>query len=76
MKYTKWTHGFERFVFYILSGVVVLYISVEMIELLYQFGKTLFTAHDHSDRLLITKEQTSVVLPVFFNILIVIELII
>ncbi|MCH8545367.1 MAG: phosphate-starvation-inducible PsiE family protein [Cryomorphaceae bacterium] len=75
MKYTKWTHHFERFVFYVLSGVVVLYISVEIIELVYQFGKALFTAHEQHDRLLITKEQTSAVLPVFFNILIAIELI-
>lgn len=66
---------FEVVVFYILSGVIVLYIAVEIIELLYQFGRALFTIHEGSDRMLISKEQTKLVLPVFFNILIAIELI-
>lgn len=66
---------FERGVFYILSAIIVLYIAVEVVELVYQFGKALITPHDHSDRLLITKEHTKAVLPVFFNILIAIELI-
>lgn len=66
---------FEVVVFYILSGVIVLYIAVEIIELVYQFGRALFTIHEDSDRLLISKEQTKLVLPVFFNILIAIELI-
>lgn len=66
---------FEIIVFYILSTVLVLYIAVEVIELIYQFGKALFTTNENSNRLLITKEQTALVLPVFFNILIAIELI-
>ena len=66
---------FEIFVFYVLSGIIVLYITVELIELIYQFGKALITRNDSSTRLLITKEQTALVLPVFFNILIAIELI-
>ncbi|MGF1637034.1 MAG: phosphate-starvation-inducible PsiE family protein [Cyclobacteriaceae bacterium] len=66
---------FEVFVFYVLSGIIVLYITVELIELIYQFGKALITRNDSSTRLLITKEQTALVLPVFFNILIAIELI-
>jgi len=53
----------------------VLYIAVEIIELVYQFGKALLTTGDTTTRLLITKEQTALVLPVFFNILIAIELI-
>lgn len=65
---------FEVIVFYILSAVIVLYIAVELIELVYQFGKALFTSPS-SERLLISKEQTGQVLPVFFNILIAIELI-
>jgi uncharacterized membrane protein (DUF373 family) len=66
---------FEVFVFYVLSAIIVLYIAVELIELIYQFGKALFTMNDTTTRLLITKEQTAQVLPVFFNILIAIELI-
>jgi len=66
---------FEVGVFYILSAIIVLYIAVEIIELVYQFGKALLTRGDTTTRLLITKEQTALVLPVFFNILIAIELI-
>ena len=66
---------FEVGVFYILSAIIVLYIAVEIIELIYQFGKALLTTGDTTTRLLITKEQTALVLPVFFNILIAIELI-
>jgi len=66
---------FEVTVFYILSAIIVLYIAVEIVELIYQFGKALFTRSDSSTRLLITKEDTALVLPVFFNILIAIELI-
>ncbi len=66
---------FEVVVFYILSAIVVLYIAKELIEIVYQFGKALMTKNDTTTRLLITKEQTALVLPVFFNILIVMELI-
>jgi uncharacterized membrane protein (DUF373 family) len=66
---------FEHIVFYVLSGISMLYITVEIIELVYLFGKALFTFDDGQTRLLITKEQTAMVLPVFFNILIAIELI-
>lgn len=73
------SHGFikkfEIGVFYILSTIIVLYIAVEIVELIYQFGKALITSGDTTTRLLITKEQTALVLPVFFNILIAIELI-
>ncbi|HMO61678.1 MAG TPA: phosphate-starvation-inducible PsiE family protein [Ferruginibacter sp.] len=66
---------FETTVFYILISVIVIYITIEVIELIYQFGKSLFSPDKNSSRLLITKEQTAQVLPVFFNILIAIELI-
>lgn len=66
---------FEVAVFYILSGVIVVYIAVEIIELLYQFGIALLTPDEGSGRLLVNKEHTRHVLPVFFNILIAIELI-
>ncbi len=66
---------FEVAVFYILSVVVVLYIAIEIIEWVYQFGKAIIHYDDNDDRLLVTKEQTRQVLPVFFNILIAIELI-
>jgi uncharacterized membrane protein (DUF373 family) len=66
---------FEVAVFYFLSAIIVLYVAVEIIELVYQFGKALLTTDDTTTRLIITKEQTAIVLPVFFNILIAIELI-
>ncbi len=66
---------FESVVFYILSGIIVVYVAVEVVELVYQFGKALITPHDTSERLLVTQQQTRAVLPVFFNILIAIELI-
>jgi uncharacterized membrane protein (DUF373 family) len=66
---------FEVAVFYFLSTIIVLYIAVEIIELVYQFGKALLTTDDTTTRLLLTKEQTALILPVFFNILIAIELI-
>jgi uncharacterized membrane protein (DUF373 family) len=72
---SKTLKKFEVFVFYMLSAIIVIYIAVELIELVYQFGKALLTKNDTSTRLLITKEQTALVLPVFFNILIAVELI-
>lgn len=73
------SHGlvkkFEEIVFYILSAIIVVYIAVEIVELIYQFGKALIIFGDTSERLLITKEQTAQVLPVFFNVLIAVELI-
>lgn len=68
-------HQFETYIFYFLSAIIVIYIAVEVVELVYQFGKALLTSDNSSGRLLITKEQTREVLPVFFNILIAIELI-
>lgn len=65
----------ELVVHYILTFVIVLYIAVEIIELIYQFGTALFASQTDSSRLLITKEQTALVLPVFFNILIALGLI-
>jgi uncharacterized membrane protein (DUF373 family) len=70
-----WIMQFEKFVFYVLSGIIVLYIAVEVIELVYQFGLALLTSVETSSRLLITQEQMALILPVFFNILIAIELI-
>lgn len=66
---------FEVAVFYFLTAIIVLYIAVEVIELIYQFGKALIERQENSARLLISKEQTAKVLPVFFNILIAVELI-
>ena len=61
---------FEVGVHYLLTFVIILYIGVEIIELIYQFGKALIATNADSSRLLITKEQTAQVIPVFFNILI------
>ncbi|MBW6492090.1 MAG: phosphate-starvation-inducible PsiE family protein [Lentimicrobium sp.] len=66
---------FEAAVFYLLTSIILLYIAVEIIELIYQFGKAILTTGDTTTRLLISKEQTALVLPVFFNVLIAVELI-
>lgn len=71
----NWIKKFEIGTFYFLSAIIVLYIAVEIVELVYQFGKALLTKNDTTIRLLLTKEQTAQVLPVFFNILIAVELI-
>ncbi|ASB49963.1 hypothetical protein CDL62_12865 [Alkalitalea saponilacus] len=60
---------FEVVVFHILAAIAVLYVVIELIELVYQFGKALLTMNDTTTRLLISKEQTALVLPVFFNII-------
>ena len=61
--------------FCFLSAIKVIDIAVEIIELIYQFGNDLLTTDNTSTRLLIIKEQTALVLPVFFNIIIAIDLI-
>lgn len=66
---------FETAVFYVLMLIITAYIAIEIIELFYQFGSAIIAKYDGSNRLLVTKEQTSQVLPVFFNILIAVELI-
>jgi uncharacterized membrane protein (DUF373 family) len=68
-------HKIETVIFYLLGIVIFAYIAVEMIELFYQFGKAIIQSVGiESERLLVTKEQTKLVLPVFFNILIAVEL--
>jgi hypothetical protein len=50
---------FEVAVFYILSGLIVVYMAVEIIELFYQVGLALLTPDEESDRLLFTIAQTA-----------------
>ncbi len=75
MSQGKIVKKFEVGVFYVLTVILLLYIAIEVIELVYQFGKAIITQDGDSERLLVTKDQTRKVLPVFFNILIAIELI-
>ena len=70
----KIIHQIEKAIFYALSIVIFTFICIEIIELFYQFGKAILASNENSDRLLISKEQTKLVLPVFFNILIAVEL--
>lgn len=67
-------HKFESLVFKVLTWILVAYILIEIIELIYLFGEALLTSDPGSTRLLISREQTAMVLPVFFNILIAAEL--
>ena len=66
--------NFEKVVFYFLAFVLMAYIAIEIVELVYQFFIA-FSERGDDQRLLITKEQTRIILPIFFNILIAIELI-
>ncbi len=66
---------FERVVFSFLVVILVCYIFVEIVELIFQFGLSLITGSSTEGRLLISNALLKEVLPVFFNILIAIELI-
>jgi uncharacterized membrane protein (DUF373 family) len=66
---------FEKIVFSLLVVVLVSYIIVEIIELVYQFGASIVSGSNTEGRLLISNALLKEVLPVFFNILIAIELI-
>jgi uncharacterized membrane protein (DUF373 family) len=70
----KFAHLLEMAVFYVLSAVLAIYIAIEMLELVYQLFKVIFVVHPEGERLLITREQTKKIIPVFFNILIAAEL--
>lgn len=66
---------FEKIVFSFLVVILVSYIIVEIIELVYQFGASIVSGSNIEGRLLISNALLKEVLPVFFNILIAIELI-
>ncbi|MDD2419193.1 MAG: phosphate-starvation-inducible PsiE family protein [Bacteroidales bacterium] len=66
---------FEKVVFTFLVFILVSYIVVEIIELVYQFGVSIVSGSNTEGRLLISNALLKEVLPVFFNILIAIELI-
>ncbi|MCC5932295.1 MAG: phosphate-starvation-inducible PsiE family protein [Cyclobacteriaceae bacterium] len=74
MKEKSLSHKLEQVVFYLLGFILVSYIFIEIIELFYQFGKAIISVNENNERLLVSKEQTRIVLPVFFNILIAVEL--
>lgn len=65
----------EEYVFRFLIIILALYIAIEVIELVYDFGWALLTANDKDERLFFSREQIQNILPVFFSILIAIELI-
>lgn len=66
---------FEKIVFTVLVIILISYIAIEIIELLYQFTIAMFKGNDDDSRLFISNALLKEVLPVFFNILIAIELI-
>lgn len=66
---------FEKIVFTVLVIILISYIAIEIIELLYQFTIAMFKGNDDESRLFISNALLKEVLPVFFNILIAIELI-
>ena len=66
---------FETAVYYVLTTITAVYILLQVVELIYQFGLAIITPDDSSERLLISQGQLARVLPVFFNVLIAVELI-
>lgn len=66
---------FEKIVFTVLVIILISYIAIEIIELLYQFAIAMFKGNNDDSRLFISNALLKEVLPVFFNILIAIELI-
>ena len=66
---------FEKAVFSVLVVILVSYIIVEIIELIYQFSMALIFPEVENGRLMVSAALLKEFLPVFFNILIAIELI-
>ena len=65
---------FEKFVFTILTWALYLYVAVELVELVVIIFKALSSMNWTSDRLLLSTEEGRLLLPIFFNILIAMEL--
>ena len=65
---------FEKTVFTILTWALYLYVAVELLELLVLFAKALGSVELLSTRTLLSSEEGHMLLPIFFNILIAMEL--
>ena len=65
---------FERFVFTFLTWVLYLYVSIEVVELLITLGKALWTVDLSAERTFLSTAEGHRTLPLFFNILIAMEL--
>jgi uncharacterized membrane protein (DUF373 family) len=68
-------HRLRTIVVRYCMGLLLLFITVEIIELTYGFGRAVFVTGDHPGRLLISSQEMSGLVPVFLNILISLELI-
>ncbi|TAH04820.1 MAG: hypothetical protein EAZ16_04010 [Sphingobacteriales bacterium] len=64
----------EQYVFYFLVTMLFCYILVEIIELVHLFIQSILT-RGTDNRWLLSSDQVKEILPVFFNILIAVELI-
>jgi Phosphate-starvation-inducible E family len=51
-------------------GLLLLFIVIELVELIYGFGRAIFVTGDHAGRLLISSKEMAGLVPVFLNILI------
>jgi uncharacterized membrane protein (DUF373 family) len=65
---------FEKLVFTILAWALYLYVAVELVELAVIIYKALSSMHWGTDRLLLSTEEGRLLMPIFFNILIAMEL--
>ena len=75
MVMTNFIKKYERYVFILLSVILMLYIAVEIFELVYQFFLSILSPEQSNGRLLVSNSLLKDFLPIFFNILIAIELI-
>lgn len=65
---------FEKLVFTVLTWALYVYVAVELVELVVLFVKALVSVELLSPRTLLSSEEGHQLLPIFFNILISMEL--
>lgn len=65
---------FEKIVFNILAWALYLYVAIELVELLITFVKALSTVEWLGERTFLSSDEGRRLLPIFFNILIAMEL--
>lgn len=65
---------FEKIVFSILTWALYLYVGIELLELLITLAKALSTVEWPGERTFLSTEEGRRLLPIFFNILIAMEL--
>ncbi|MEJ1972521.1 MAG: phosphate-starvation-inducible PsiE family protein [Lacunisphaera sp.] len=70
-----WFDRAQRLLLQLCICFLFVAIAIEVVDLLYVFGKAIFTAPDRGARLLISREEAGRIVPLFLGILITLELI-